>query len=116
MITDGQPNVDKEMTMPECRKTENQKVQMFSVGITKEVDERTLKMLSSEPHMKDEDYFMTPDFQGLEKIIRSVINSTCYKPTDPPTTPAPSTTTTPSEYSITSHTLMSLITIIIKVV
>jgi len=76
-ITDGQPNVQADRTEPEATMAMESNIKMFSVGITEDVSEATLKALSSQPKSKDLNYFMTPDFNGLENILKSVVLSTC---------------------------------------
>ena len=59
--------------------------EIFSVGITTLIDENTLRQLSSDPQIKDLNYFTTADFQGLAGVMDTLLTSACVIP--PPTLP-----------------------------
>lgn len=61
---------------------------MYAIGITQFIDEATLKFLSSSPQEKDNNYFISPDFNGLQNILDTVLQNTCGATPAPTTTPA----------------------------
>ena len=67
VITDGQPNVDAEKTGQEAEMALQQKVKMFSVGITEDVSESTLKTLASEPKGERDELLHDSRFQWFGK-------------------------------------------------
>ena len=77
VITDGFPTVIEYVTNVEATALK-QVSTVFSVGITKFVDRQFLQMLSSAPQRENENYFLTPEFSGLQTILDSLVAETCH--------------------------------------
>lgn len=88
VITDGKSTFDSQKTIPLAEGLRQDGVQIISVGVTDSVDETELKGLSSPPHVLNQNYFTSPDFRQLDKIIDKVLSSACT-PTNGPTRPSP---------------------------
>ena len=94
VITDGVPTIRPENTIPEADTTKRNNIDIFAVGITRFIDEDTLKQMSSSPQERDRNYFTSPDFNQLDDILDNLIGQACVTPspsTPPPTTPPPPT-------------------------
>ena len=84
IVTDGIPTRNEEQATPEAQILQDTGVKIYAIGITKFIDESILKSFSSQPQTKDNNYFMTPDFAGLENILQGVLRSTCGGTPTPP--------------------------------
>ena len=50
---------------------------MYAVGVNKEIDEDTLRGLSSDPKMLGVNYFRTPDFASSKEMVKELQAQTC---------------------------------------
>ena len=92
VITDGVPTIRPENTIPEADTTKRNNIDIYAVGITRFIDEDTLKQMSSSPQERDRNYFTSPDFNQLDDILDNLIGQACVTPspsTPPPPTPPP---------------------------
>lgn len=94
LVTDGTPTLMSadngyEPEYDAIKAAENAWLYMdvFTVGITRQIDEELLQKLSSAPHEEGRNYFMSPDFEGLEEIRNDIINQvitvTCFTTPEP---------------------------------
>ncbi len=56
----------------------------FAVGITNSIDEGLLQSLSSQPRQRDQNYFMTPNFDQLEEKLVPLLSIVCPVSTQTP--------------------------------
>ena len=52
-------------------------VQVYSIGVTSSIDRLELASLSSPPHLKEENWFTTPNFDALSSIVDLLTERTC---------------------------------------
>ena len=52
-------------------------MQVFSVGITDEINEEELRGISSNPQREGENYFKSVDFRSLNSIQGAIVRQTC---------------------------------------
>ena len=90
IITDGQPTVSRRLTEDEAQAAQDEGIQMFSVGITDNVDVNTLQYLSSNPRTLNQNYFTSTGFGQLLTILSRLLGVVCG--TQTVTTPASITT------------------------
>ncbi len=77
IITDGQPTVFRRLTEDEAQAAQGEGIQMFSVGITDNVDVNTLQYLSSNPRTLNQNYFTSTDFGQLLTILNGLLSVVC---------------------------------------
>ncbi len=53
---------------------------VVAVGITDNVETYFLKLISSEPHKENENFFSVTDFSGLKNILQIAVTQTCQAP------------------------------------
>ena len=77
VITDGVSTRDSDRTLTDAEAMQNDpyNVQMFSVGVTSQIDVDELRGLSSDPKIEDQNYFRSPDFDQLDEIITGIFSS-----------------------------------------
>ena len=90
IITAGQPTVSAGLTVDEAQAAQDEGIQMFSVGISDNVDVNTLQYLSSSPRILNQNYFTSTDFGQLVTILSRLLGVVCG--TQTVTTPASITT------------------------
>ncbi len=78
IVTDGVPfpNFLRQPTIEAARQLQTIATS-FAVGITDSIDEDLLKLLSSEPRQRDQNYFMTPNFEQLEEKLVPLLSIVC---------------------------------------
>ena len=96
LVTDGIPTVPeneargRELAIEAGQRLLSEGVLVYSVGITNNIDEDLLRILSSEPKQLNRNYFTTPDFNNLGNILEALLESTCQVATTPrPPAPTP---------------------------
>jgi len=77
VITDGQPNLDAELTVPDAAYLRSLGTQVFAVGVTDLVEAQLLQQISSEPQLEGENYFLSTDFDSLQLIGEQVSARAC---------------------------------------
>ena len=77
VITDDIPTILEYVTETETI-TLKQISTVLAVGITANVDRQFLQTLSSAPQRENENYFLTPDFPGLQNIPDPLVSETCH--------------------------------------
>ena len=76
LITDGVSNIDRTNTVPNANLAKTDGILMLAVGITSQAYEPELKKISS-TGVKDETYWLPPDFRVTNDIIESIVRRTC---------------------------------------
>ena len=78
VITDGVSTRDVDQTIPEAIRARNRGIQIYSVGITQNINEKELKEMSSMPQRENNNYFKAADFRSLQKVALAIVdNSKC---------------------------------------
>lgn len=77
IVTDGLPTMDEDRAVPSARKAMRDGITIFSVGVTNLIDETFLKDISSEPKIKNRNWFTSPDFMSLSGVLTNIIDETC---------------------------------------
>ena len=77
VITDGQSTYDANLTIPYAESAHSAGIQIFSVGITDEINEAELRAIASPPQQINQNYFTSVDFQSLSLIANAVADETC---------------------------------------
>ena len=77
VITDGVSTRDQSSTIPEAIRARSKGIQIYSVGITKSINEDELRQIASAPHQFDKNYFLAADFQNLERVALAIMSNTC---------------------------------------
>ncbi len=90
VITDGLPTEFEVDVKTEATKLNNI-ASVLVVGVTETIEPQFLQMISSAPQRQGENFFLTPDFSGLDNILKTLVKETCRAPlkTTPPTTLMP---------------------------
>ena len=64
-------------TLPDAFLAHSLGIEVFTVGITNLVNITEVKLMSSEPRLENETFWLLPDFQSLPTIIRSMSLRLC---------------------------------------
>lgn len=83
IVSDGVPNLDVDLTVPDAEALAAAGVQVYAVGITDLIDEELLQDLSSQPQVLNQNYFIAPDFTALASIEDTIFASLCETGSDP---------------------------------
>ena len=76
VLTDGFPTI-AEFDINKEAVALHQVGTVLAVGITRSVENRFLKVVSSPPQLENENYFTAADFSVLKSILDSIISKTC---------------------------------------
>ena len=79
IVTDGNSTIQKENTIPNARAARKAGIAIFSVGITSRVNVDEVRRMSSEPQLKDTNYFLSTDFNTLTAVAENIVASACDK-------------------------------------
>ena len=83
VITDGEPNLEANGLMEEVNRNKQNGVRFLAVGVTEEVNNRTLKAMLDYP---EDDYIFIKDFSKLHEILDKLVFRSCeIITTRPPT-------------------------------
>ncbi len=77
IITDGVPTLNTDRTALEANALKAANVEVIAVGITSNVDTNTLRLLSSAPQIRGQNYFETPQFTQLGDILDRIVEQAC---------------------------------------
>lgn len=77
VITDGVSTENPGLAVPEAIEARNENIKIYTVGITDEIDRDELREMSSMPQLENQNYFISPDFQGLEAIGETLRDQAC---------------------------------------
>ena len=85
VITDGVANYEANRVEEEARRArQDQNIEIFTVGITNQIDESELELIASEPYSDHK--FLSPNFLDLRNILTEVKRRACeVSPTIGPT-------------------------------
>merc|ERR1712038_1144374 len=75
ILTDGVPNLDVDLTIPDAEALAAAGTTVYAVGITNAIDQDLLKSLSSQPQVLNQNYFMATDFTALSSIETAIQDS-----------------------------------------
>jgi len=114
LVTDGRATIDTRMTVPEAELLKDAGVEIFTVGITNDVDSQLLRNVSASPAH----FYYASDVSRLGDILAALVNHTCRAVTtvrdvvpgsrstsSKPTTRPLTTTTTTTSTTTTTATL-----------
>jgi len=73
LVTDGTANKEESNTLPEAKRTKEASIIIYTVGITREVDQDQLSKVASKP----ENFFYVANFKELNKVLRDVVDQSC---------------------------------------
>jgi hypothetical protein len=107
LVTDGAANRNADQTMNEANATKAAGIEVYTVGMTNQIDVQQLQNIASSPWQTH--YFYVSDYNQLNTVMQSLVDNSCKKAaTLPPTVTTPatttSTTTTPTTTSTTTTT------------
>jgi collagen type VI alpha len=88
VITDGESNEDEYRTISDAVAARADGITIFSIGVTDAVNAREVQEISSMPQRRDDNYWLSADFNVLERISTTVARQSCEIDTR---TPAPPT-------------------------
>ena len=95
LMTDGLSNVLPYRTLEEARIAKDQdSIEIFTIGITKYIDEDELLVISSQP--KDSHFLHAETFDELDTLWEKLVHRICGVPDPVPTTQPPLTRQYPS--------------------
>ena len=78
VITDGFSTFDNDTTIPNAVIARNRGIQIFSVGITNNINLNELRQMSSQPQLENVNYFVSENFATLDEQVRpALIDQTC---------------------------------------
>jgi len=77
IITDGESTINVANTIPAADQARRAGVTIFSIGIGDQINENELRLMSSSPQTKDQNYFLSPSFNALSSISSLIATSAC---------------------------------------
>jgi len=78
ILTDGVPNLDVDLTVPDAEALQAAGVAVYAIGVTDAIDEYTLKSLASQPQILNQNYFIAADFNALGDVEEAILSQACY--------------------------------------
>lgn len=106
VITTGAANEDVTRTQAEAQKARDEEIYIFSVGLSDDVDEEEVKLISSLPQNKNAQYFLDSDFRGLTTLADTITDKICRARDSIPVTTT--TTVAPSSGKSDKHNHVDL--------
>ena len=104
LVTDAQANIEASDTQNEANLTKAAGIEIFTVGITNQVDFQQLQEIASPPFATH--YYYVADYSKLNQVLNDLVAQACLNlptvPTTLPTTTAPTTPTTTTSTTTTS--------------
>ena len=97
VITDGESIVNPQNTVPEAQSAHNAGITIYSIGVTQNVERDEVRDISSPPHIQNQNYFLSENFEdGLNNILDKIFSDNCdvEKKTTTTTNTTITTTTT----------------------
>jgi len=94
LVTDGSPNFDRPLTVPEAWATKNAGIEIFGIGVTSDVDTALMEQIVSKPI--DSHFFYVDMFSQLTQVLQTLVNASCGSPPRSTGSTTTSTTTTPT--------------------
>ena len=91
VISDGISTINNDRTVSEAAAAREKGIVLFAIGVTDQVDESELQGISSEPQVKNRNYFVSPTFDALGEIGLALQSQICPEASTTLTvaTPAP---------------------------
>jgi len=77
VITDGESNLDTEVTVPYATQAHQSGIQIVTIGVTSAVNMNEIEGISSPPHVLNQNYFTIDAFTNLDGIVTSLVDLTC---------------------------------------
>ena len=75
LLSDGKTNIVPEIVQTEAQKAKDEGCNIFSIGVSSEIDEQELVGCASEP--KDKYYSFVSNFEDLQTIIDEIVSGAC---------------------------------------
>ncbi len=72
LLADGESSIDPENTIPEAEEARRKGIDILTIGIGPDANAAELRLMSSEPHHLDENYFMLSSFGALSSIADTI--------------------------------------------
>ncbi len=72
LMTDGKANRDKYRTIRDAEQARENGIKIYTVGISEDVDEDEIRLISCQPQKENFNYFMTTDFNTLQ-MLRDIV-------------------------------------------
>ena len=85
LITDGESNVDSNLTIREAELLKNQGVRIYVVGVTNKINETELRAIASDPDT--DHYFNSTSIANLEYIRNNLLKHVCHESSNRPIAP-----------------------------
>ena len=76
VITDGASTINTSLTVPNAVAARADGIRIVAIGITNEVNETEISLISSEPQVNGSNYFLTTNFQVLQPVLDTLVLST----------------------------------------
>jgi len=90
ILTDGKEHINAGKTINEADSCKNNGVTIYAVGITNATDSERLAKISSDPHQRGVNYFITPDYTSLSSVVSVLADGVCSAVAElPPTACSP---------------------------
>ena len=70
----GKSTSDAQQTVPQANLAQQEGVRMFAVGVTTSIVKEELRLLSSDPRLLNQTYFMSTDFEGLQNVLETLLS------------------------------------------
>jgi hypothetical protein len=77
VITDGVSTINPLSTVPTAIQARDRGIKIFTIGITNSINEEELRLMSSPPQIKNENWFTTPSFQAYQEVSRAIQSEIC---------------------------------------
>ena len=77
LITDGESNVDSNLTIREAELLKNQGARIFVVGVTNKINETELRAIASDPDL--DHYFNSTSIDNLQYIRNNLLKHVCHE-------------------------------------
>ena len=77
ILTDGESTMDVNLTIPDAIAAREAGIEIYVVGITDQVNVEELRLMSSEPQVRNRNYFLTSEFSTLQAISDGLVSQTC---------------------------------------
>ena len=77
IITDGKSRINAGDTIPSAASARNDGIIIYAIGVTENIDENEVRLMSSEPQILDQNYFLSPTFEAIISVADELIGQIC---------------------------------------
>jgi len=102
LVTDGTPNINGHLTVPQAKATKDSGIEIFAIGVTAKVNRQLLQQIVSKPNALHV-YFVNL-FSDLSSIVPKLVDVSCGTMPRSAVSTTTTTTTTTSSTSTTTTT------------